>query len=498
MDDYSGRAETLDLRNDTLNLLPNDISIPNYDRSKLTAGIVHIGVGNFHRAHQAWYLHRLMQDGRAHDWAVIGAGVRQQDSEMRDKLLAQDCLATLIELAPESRSTEVCGSMIDFLPVEQNNVSLIAAMSAPEIRIVSLTITEGGYYYEPSTGKLDQTHPDILHDLANPDAPRTAFGAMVAALKHRRAEGHAPFTALSCDNLQGNGNILREVTTTLAGLNDPELAEWIDTNGAFPNSMVDCIVPASGPAEIALSKELGINDAAPVTHENFRQWVIEDNFCAGRPKWEDVGATLTETVHDYESMKIRVLNAGHQILANSGELLGQETIADCMSHPLISSLFAKVQKKEIAPHVTPVPGITSADYVDLVEARFSNPAIRDTTRRVAFDGSSRHPGFVLQSLRDGLAKGTPISGLALVEAIWARMCAGTREDGSLIEPNDPNWSELNQRALEAKNNASAWLEMRSVYAELGSNEHFAQAFSTWLKMIWNDGVGEAIEVYLDA
>jgi mannitol 2-dehydrogenase len=259
--------------------------------------------------------------------------------------------------------------------------------------------------------------------------------------------------------------------------------------------MVDCIVPATGPAELALAREIGIADAAPVTHENFRQWVIEDAFCAGRPDWDLVGATFTPDVHAYEMMKIRILNAGHQVLANAGELLGVPTIADCMAHPAIAALFRKVQTREILPHVHAVPGMTPAAYLDLIERRFSNPAIRDTTRRVAFDGSSRHAGFVLPILRDGLAAGTPVEGLALVEALWARMCAGTREDGSAIEPNDPDWSRLTETATAARARPMAWLEQAAIYGDLVAVPRFADAFDHWLTMLWRAGTAATLAAY---
>ncbi len=476
--------------------LPEGVSRPGYDRTTLKPGIVHIGVGNFHRAHQAWYLHRLMQMGEAQDWAVIGAGVRQGDARMREKLLQQDCLTTLIELDPSgSKTVEIIGAMIDFLPVEEDNTALIAKMSDPNIRIVSLTVTEGGYFINPDSGGLDTGHEDILHDAANPTTPRTAFGAMVAALKSRRNNGHLPFTGLCCDNLRGNGKILRQTVVGLARLGDPELAEWIDTKGAFPNSMVDSIVPATGEKELALARSCGIEDAAPVTHENFRQWVIEDNFCAGRPDWDRVGAIFRENVHDYETMKLRILNAGHQVLANAGELLSVATIADCMAQPLISSLFRKVETEEIAPHVSPVPEMTPQQYIELIGRRFSNPAIIDTTRRVAFDGSSRHAGFVLPILRDALQVGASVEGLALVEALWARMCEGTREDGSAIEPNDPFWDALVAAARQARDKPRTWVEQKHIYGDLGSQAAFVDAFERWLTLIWNSGTESAIAKY---
>ncbi|WP_372838183.1 mannitol dehydrogenase family protein [Phaeovulum sp.] len=483
------------LRRANLDVLPENVLTPTYDVQDLAPGIVHIGVGNFHRAHQAWYLHRLLQEGIARDWAIIGAGVRASDAAMREKLLAQDCLTTLIELRPDGTSAEVCGAMVGFLPVEPDNAALIAQMADPAIRIVSLTVTEGGYFVNPSTGAFDAEHADIVFDASHPDRPRTAFGAIVAALGRRRAAGHGPFTVQSCDNLRHNGDITHDAVVSLARLSDPSLADWIEARCTFPNSMVDCIVPATGATEIAKARELGIIDAAPVTHENFRQWVIEDAFCAGRPDWDRVGATFTNRVHDYETMKIRILNAGHQILANAGEILSVETIADCMAHREISALFHKVQREEIVPHVAPVPGMTPLDYVALIETRFANPAIRDTTRRVAFDGSSRHTGFVLPILRDALAADMSVEGLSLVEALWARMCAGTREDGTAITPNDPNWNALQAAAMAAKTRPSAWLEQREYYGSLAQDARFAAAFDRWLGMIWQKGTRAALQLY---
>lgn len=482
------------LSNATLAALPPQILRPRYDRAALRPGIVHIGLGNFHRAHQAWYLHRLMQQGLAQDWAIIGAGVRAPDAAMRDRLARQDFLTTLIELDPAGRSAEVVGSMIGYLPVENGNGPLIAAMADPAIRIVSLTVTEGGYYLDPAKG-LDRDHPDIRHDAGHPDAPRTAFGAMVAALARRRAAGLGPFTAQSCDNLQGNGAILRQAVAGLARLSDPGLADWIEAECTFPNSMVDCIVPATGPAELALVRDIGIEDEAPVTHENFRQWVIEDRFCAGRPDWDRVGATFSDAVHDYERMKIRVLNAGHQVIGNVADLLGIVTIAKTMADPQIAALFRRVEETEILPHVHAVPEYTPAAYLDLIEGRFANPAIRDTTRRVAFDGSSRHPGFVLPSIRDGLRAGAPVAGLALVEALWARYCTGLREDGSVIEPNDPDWPALQARATVAATDPRAWL-VPAVYGDLADAPRFADAFDGWLRMIHKKGARAALDRYL--
>jgi mannitol 2-dehydrogenase len=485
------------LSNQTLPNLPEAIKRPTYDRDGLTPGIVHIGLGNFHRAHQSWYLHRLMQLGMALDWAIIGAGVRPYDEQQRLKLAKQDYLTTLIELDPKGKSAEVVGSMIDYVPIEEGNQPLIAKMSEPAIRIVSLTVTESGYYVDPVTNEFDGGHEDIQHDVANLTKPRTAFGAIIAALKQRRDSGVGPFTVQSCDNLQGNGDLCRQTVVSLARLIDQGLASWIDENCTFPNSMVDCIVPATGPNEIALALEFGIDDAVPVSHENFRQWVIEDKFCAGRPDWDKVGATFSSDVHTYEAMKIRILNGGHQIVSNAGEVLSVESISGCMEHELIGAFFRKTAEDEIVPHVHPVPDITPFDYVQLIDYRFSNPDIIDTVRRVAFDGSSRHTGFLLPVLRDALEAEADIEGLVLAEALWARMCEGSREDGSTIEPNDPIWEELTKAAKEAKSNPQAWLDQDNLYGDLALNDRLQKSFDKWLTMIWQQGTEATLKSYLE-
>jgi mannitol 2-dehydrogenase len=420
--------------------------------------------------------------------------VRPADAAQRERLLARDGLTTLIELAPSGASAEISGAMIDFLPVDNCNAALVAKMADPTIRIVSLTVTEGGYYIRPDGG-LDEDAADILHDAANPGTPRTAFGAMVEALTRRRAAGVGPFTGLSCDNLQANGSVLRRTVVSLARLSDPGLADWIDAQCSFPNSMVDCIAPATGQKELSLARAFGIEDAAPVIHEDFRQWVIEDDFCAGRPDWDRVGTVFSDRVHDYEMMKLRIRNAGHQLLANAGELLSIETISDCMQHKLIRAFFERVQRDEIAPQVAPVPDMTATAYIDLIERRFANPRVVDTTRRVAFDGCSRHPGFLLPMVRERLASDDPIEGLALAEALWARMCQGTREDGSDIAPNDPHWASLNAAAHAAMSDPLVWIAQAHLYGDLYESAVFANAFLRWLKRIQNEGTEAALRAF---
>ena len=496
MNSVTSNKKPLPLNENNLESIQSAVLKPNYIRSNLSAGILHIGVGNFHRAHLSWYLHRLMQKDLAKDWAIIGSGITQYDVKMREGLQAQDFLTTLIELDPEgNQSCEVVGPMIGYVPVERNNQKLIIAMSDSNIRIVSLTVTEGGYFLDEN-GDFNLKHPDIIHDINKPDIPTTVCGVIVSALKNRKKNNIGPFTGLSCDNLMQNGNKLKQAIIGIAKEQDLELSEWINQNCTFPNAMVDCIVPRTGEIEIDIVRNLGIEDLAPVSHEDFRQWVIEDKFCKGRPPWEKVGVQFSDNVHGYEDQKIRILNGGHQILANAAELLNIETVRDAMKNKMIVSLLEKIEKDEIIPHIKPVPGYTPLEYYELIAARFSNPSIQDTIRRVAFDGSSRHAGFLVPSIKDGIKHNISIIGLSLAEALWARMCEGTREDGSIIEPNDPHWEKLNACAKKSKENPLEWLEQLEIYGDTSKDDKFRDYFSKWLKMIYEEGVENTLNEYL--
>ncbi|UOK70929.1 mannitol dehydrogenase family protein [Ancylobacter polymorphus] len=474
---------------------PSAPALPAYDRTRLTPGIVHIGLGNFHRAHQAVYLDDLFALGEGHDWAIIGAGVRPADAAMRDALKAQDCLSTVIELDPTGRRARRIGAMIDFLPVERGNGALIAAMARPEIRIVSLTVTEGGYFMD-SAGRLDTGAPDIQADAASPDAPETAFGAILAALKRRRAAGVPPFTVMSCDNLPGNGHVTQQVVVGLARLSDPDFATWVEANVAFPNGMVDRITPATGARERAMAAAFGLDDPVPVTCEPFRQWVLEDHFPAGRPALEKVGVVFTEQVHAYEAMKIRILNGGHAIIAYPGGLMDVDLVHEAMEEPLISAFLDKVEREEIIPIVPPVPDTDLHDYYAVIRERFANPEVADTVRRLCLDGSNRQPKFIVPSIRDNRAAGRLPLGLILESALWCRYCAGTSDAGTAIAPNDPNWGELTVRAQLAKDDPAVWLAMSEVYGDLGSDPEVVVAFAQALRALWAKGARAVLTDYL--
>lgn len=476
----------------------NAVTLPAYDRAALTPGIVHIGLGNFHRAHMAVYLDDLFAMGLDQTWAILGAGVRPGDAAMRDALLAQDCLSTVIELDPSGRRARRVGSMVGFIAVQADNAALIAAMSDPAIRIVSLTVTEGGYYVDAATGLFDPTAADILADAANPTRPATAFGAILAALRTRKAAGVAPFTVMSCDNLPGNGHVTQNTVVGLAALSDPDFAAWVAANVAFPNGMVDRITPGTGPRERAMAADFGLSDPVPVTCEPFRQWVLEDNFPMGRPALEKVGVTFAADVHAFEAMKIRILNGGHAIIAYPGGLGGHEYVHEAMQDPTIRAFLDAVETREILPIVAPVPGQDLTTYKSLIIERFSNPEVADTVRRLCLDGSNRQPKFIVPSIRDVLAAGGTAPGLILLSALWCRYCAGVDENGVTIAPNDPNWAHLQACALAAKTDPAVWTGMTDIYGDLSGTPAFADGFAAALREVWADGSQVAMQRYLAA
>lgn len=471
-------------------------SVPGYGRADLTPGIVHFGVGNFHRAHQAVYLDALFNLGEGHDWALIGAGVRETDEAMRQKLSAQGWLTTVVEQEADSSSARITGAMIDYLK-PGDSAAVIAKLADPAIRIVSLTITEGGYHIDPASQKFDPTHPDIAYDAAHFGAPKTAFGLILAGLVKRRDAGLQPFTVMSCDNIPGNGHVTENAVVGLAALIDPALAAWVKSSVAFPNGMVDRITPATSDREKnLLADNFGIDDAWPVFCENFKQWVLEDNFPAGRPALEKVGVQFVSDVAPYEHMKIRILNGGHATIAYPAGLMDIHFVHEAMEHPLVAAFLRKVETEEIIPVVPPVPDTDLNDYLALCVKRFANPKIGDTIRRLALDGSNRQPKFIIPSALDRVKGNSLLTGLALVSALWCRYCYGTTDSGAVIEPNDPNWDRLTAQAEKAKDNPAAWLEMTDIYGDLAKAPSFIAAFTKSLNSLWSIGAKATLEAYL--
>ncbi len=481
----------------TLDAISQTAAVPAYRRDQLSAGILHFGVGNFHRAHQAVYLDDLFNLGLDHDWAIVGAGVLASDAAMKDKLAAQDYLTTVVEQDNNKSGARVTGAMIDFV-TPGDPAAIIARLADPAIRIVSLTITEGGYFINPASGHFDPAHPAIAADGANPDAPKTVFGLIVAGLKARKAAGLAPFTVMSCDNIPGNGEVTHAAVSGLARLSDPGFADWIDATVAFPNGMVDRITPATGAREIGIAaSDYGIDDAWPVFCEEFKQWVLEDKFPLGRPALEKVGVQFVPDVAPYEHMKIRILNGGHAAIAYPASLLDIHFVHEAMEDDDIRAFLAKLERDEIISVVPPVPNTDLDDYFKLIETRFLNPKIGDTIPRLAQDGSNRQPKFILPSAADRLARGEDVVGLSLVSALWCRYFAGTSDSGKAIVFNDASAERLQAAALKAKTDPDAFLALSDIFGDVGRSDLFRRRFAHALATLWDKGTRQTLKLYIE-
>ena len=489
---------TIKLSQANLGKLPEKVACLRYDRSSLKPGIVHFGVGNFHRSHQAVYLDDLFNAGLGHDWAIVGAGVFDGERAGRKKLEEQDWLTTVVEQDSGHMSARVTGAMTDFL-MPGDSQAVIEKLSDPAIRIVSLTITEGGYFIDPASGKFNPTHPAIVADAANIGDPKTVFGLILAGLLRRRDDGIVPFTVMSCDNIPHNGHVTSDGVVGLARLIDEELAGWVEDHVAFPNGMVDRITPATTDRERAmLAEDFGVEDNWPVFCEPFKQWVLEDRFTDGRPPLEKVGVQFVGDVAPFELMKIRILNGGHATIAYPAGLMDIHFVHEAMQEPLIRGFLEKLERGEIIPTVPPVPDTDLGDYYRLIDKRFSNPKIGDTVRRLCLDGSNRQPKFIIPTIHDRLKVGKSIDGLALESALWCRYCFGTTDSGAVIEPNDPNWDRLQATAKAAKGDAAAWLAMEDIYGEVGKSTVFAESFVKALSALWADGTRKTLARYIGA
>ncbi|MFO1207693.1 MAG: mannitol dehydrogenase family protein [Amaricoccus sp.] len=428
-------------------------------------GIVHLGLGAFFRAHGAIYVSEAMAASGG-DWGIVGVSLVRSDQ--RDALAPQGFAYTVVELGPEGETPRVVDVVQDVLVAREDPEAVLAAMADPGVRIVSLTVTEKGYCHEPATGRLNPEHPDIAHDLAHPEAPRSAPGFLVAGLARRRAAGGRPFTVLCCDNLPANGHVVRGVTLDLARLVDPSLADWIEADGRFPSTMVDRIVPATKPEDIARLTELtGVEDRSPVMHEPFRQWVVEDDFVDGaRPDLGAVGVQLVADVTPFELMKLRMLNGTHSSLAYLGYLAGHETIADAVGDAPFAALCRHLWRDEIIPTIAPPPGEDLGAYAEALLARYRNPAIRHRTWQIAMDGSQKLPQRILGTIADDRAAGRPCPGLVLAVAAWMRYVGGTDEKGGAIDVRDPlagRLRELSEGAADAAGRVDALLGVGEVF-----------------------------------
>ncbi len=471
------------------------VPVPAYDRDQVTPGVVHFGVGGFHRAHQAMYHDRLMNEGTALDWGICGVGVMAADRQMKQALDAQDGLYTLVlKHSDGTYEPRVIGSIIEYLFAPDDPEAVIEKMAAASTRIVSLTITEGGYNVHDGTGEFDAANPDVLADLRPGAAPRTTFGLITEALRRARDRGLAPFTVMSCDNLQGNGELTRRVFTAFAELRDPQLGDWVGREVSFPNSMVDRITPVTTDADRAEVRDrFGIDDRWPVVCEPYTQWVLEDCFTAGRPPYEQVGVQVVDQVEPYELMKLRLLNGSHQAMCYFGYLCGYRLVHEAAQDPLFRAFLLGYMNEEATPTLAPVPGVDLDGYKHTLIERFSNPQVRDTIARLCAQSSDRIPKWLLPVVREQLAAGGEIRRSAAVVASWARYAEGTDEQGEPIEVVDRLAGRLTALARRQREDPDAFIANRDVFGDLAEDARFVAAYRSALASLHERGARATLE-----
>uniref|UniRef100_A0A5Q5BPR3 Mannitol dehydrogenase-like protein n=2 Tax=unclassified Mycobacterium TaxID=2642494 RepID=A0A5Q5BPR3_MYCSS len=454
------------------------IAKPTYARGDVTVGIVHFGVGGFHRAHQAMYVDALLEKGLAAEWGICGVGVLPGDRKMADALGAQDGLYTLLLENPDgSRDARVIGSIVDYRYAPDDPEGVVELLAAPSTRIISLTITEGGY-------EVDKVDADSVN----------VFGLITDALALRRDRGVDPPTIVSCDNIEGNGDVARAAFMSYADRTHPGLSEWIGSNARFPNSMVDRITPVTTPEVIATVRdEFGVDDAWPVVAEPFTSWVLEDTFTDGRPPFEDVGVLLVDDVTPYELMKLRLLNASHQALCYFGYLAGYRLVHDAAADPLFAELLRRYMDSEATPTLRPVPGIDLPDYKRTLIERFANPGVRDTIARLCYGSSDRIPKWLLPVVRENLRTGAPIRLSAAVVASWSRYAEGVDEQGEPIDVQDQLADELVPLARAQRDNPTSFIENRLVFGDLVDEKRFVDEYVAALESLHRVGARATLE-----
>jgi mannitol 2-dehydrogenase len=473
---------------------------PAYDRGLATPGVVHFGVGGFHRAHQAMYHDRLMNEGIALGWGICGAGVMSADRRMQQALDAQDGLYTLVLAGSDGTyAPRVIGSIVEYLFAPDDPEAVIAKMAAESTRIVSLTITEGGYNISDVTGEFDETNPGVIHDLQPHAVPRTTFGLITEALRRRRERGLPPFTVMSCDNLQGNGQLCKRVFTTFARLRDTELGDWVEREVSFPNSMVDRITPVTTDADREEIRErFGIDDRWPVICEPFTQWVLEDAFTAGRPPYERAGVQLVRNVEPYELMKLRLLNGSHQAMCYFAYLCGYRLVHEAAQDPLFRAFLLGYMDEEVTPTLAPVPGVDLHEYKQTIIERFSNSQVRDTVARLCAQSSDRIPKWLLPVVREQLAAGGEIRRAAAVVASWARYAEGVDEAGEPIDVVDRIAENLTQLARRQREDCDAFITNREVFGNLADDGLFVAAYRSALASLHERGARATLESLVQA
>jgi len=485
--------ELIRLDENNLSLIRERIEVPGYERRKIKAGIVHIGVGNFHRSHQAYYTNQVLSK-RFDNWGICGVGLMKEDLKRYKTFNQQDGLYTLISKESKgSFQAMVIGSIIEYLYGPMHSMAVIQKMSDPDIKIISLTITEGGYNFDANTGEFIFSDPLIQWDMTHPVDPKTVFGFLTQALKSRMLSGIPGLTILSCDNIQQNGDICKKMLLSYITEAEPGIIEWVLKNCTFPNCMVDRITPISDISDIEyLKTHYQIEDQWPVVAEPFIQWVVEDNFINGRPKWEEAGVQFVNDVAPYERMKIRLLNAGHTLLGLLGTLLGFKTIYETISDPACKTILRKFMDVEVTPNLGLIDGIDLEEYKDSLIQRFSNPEIGDRLSRICSESSTKIPKFVIPTIQDQLQSGGSIQYGAFIIACWYRYIELSGFSSYNIEIQDVMYDKLKQTVISSdKKDPTIFLEIKPVFGDLKHTEIFVKTFH---KLILQLGIDEVRNV----
>ncbi|MDO6516655.1 mannitol dehydrogenase family protein [Zobellia uliginosa] len=482
------------LNSNNLSHISESVTIPQYNRSKLKTGIVHVGIGGFHRAHEAFYTDQLLHDESVTDWGICGVALLDFDTKIYNTLKEQDGLYTLIVKELDGTHTrQVIGSIVEYLFAPEAPLKVIEKMASPDVKIITLTITEGGYNYNEATKDFDFDNPLIQHDLKHPNSPKTIFGYLTQALKLRKDRGLKGCTIQSCDNIQGNGHMAKRMLLRYVSTAAPDLVAWIESHVSFPNAMVDRITPATSEADIInLQETTGVEDAWPVVCEPFKQWVIEDDFIEGRPAWETVGAQFVSNVEPYEKMKLSLLNAGHSVLGILGALLGYDTIDEAVNNPNVSSFLNRYMDVEVSAVLGDLEGIDLSDYKRSLLERFGNINIKDQIDRICSESSAKIPIFILPTVNAQLAENGPVKLAAFVIAAWAIYSLGKDEKGHALNIKDAMASLLSEKAKAAVENPKAFLEIESVFGKLKNDSSFVEAYTQAYKNIMDQGVEKCV------
>jgi len=501
----SGHGPVQPLNARTLPYWSDRLPVPAYDRDLVTPGVVHFGVGGFHRAHQAMYHDRLLagdlvtegavSESSRLDWGICGVGVLPSDRRMQQVLAAQDCLYTLVLKHSDGRyEPRVIGSIVEYLFAPDDQEAVIKKLAAESTRIVSLTVTEGGYNIDDATGTFDESNPAVRRDLEPNATPRTIFGLIAAGLSRRRDQGIAPFTVMSCDNLQDNGQVARRAFTAFARLKSQDLGDWVEQEVRFPDSMVDRITPVTTDSDRAeIRDRFGLGDQWPVVCEPYTQWVLEDAFTAGRPPYGDAGVQLVGLVEPYELMKLRLLNGSHQAMCYFAYLAGYRLVHEAAQDPLFRAFLLGYMREEAAPTLPPVPGVDLDEYEHLLLDRFANPQVRDTIARLCAYSSDRIPKWLLPVIRQQLATGGEITRSAAVVASWARYTEGVDEHGNPIEIVDRLAGTLTRLARQQRDNPAAFIANQDLFGSLAGDPRFVAAYRSALASLHQRGARATLE-----